>query len=247
MKLVLSAIVIWLMRKLQVFNIRDFGYGKMGKSLFLTCVGVVFLIISLLFIFVMLPENRFLAPNPSDFLIVALSQLLGVGVFEEVLFRGFVLKILLKKMGHSKTGMLNACIVSSVIFGLTHISNLVAIIIRTGNLSVDVVLPVISQIIFTTAFALLAIALFMRSGTLWMPILIHGVGNLAVQTFASFISRDRILQIFQDPIVMNIPEFIISTLMSTIPLLIAGLLLLRKVDPDDVQNRLNFHGIEGRG
>jgi len=236
MMLVLSAITIWLMRKMQVFNISDFSYGKMGKNLFLACVGGVLLFIGLLFIFVMLPENRFLAPNPSDFLIVALSQLLGVSVFEEVLYRGFVLKILLKKMRHSKKGMINACVVSSVIFGLAHITNLFAIIIRSGHLSVGVVLPIISQIIYATAFGLLTVALFLRSGTLWIPILIHGVGNIAVQAFVSYTSHDRILQIFQDPAVWSIPEFIMNTLASAIPLLIAGLLLLRKVNPDEIRN-----------
>jgi len=186
----------------------------------------------------MLPGNRFIAPNPSDFLIVALSQLLGVGVFEEVLFRGLVFKILLKKMGHSKRGLLSACAISSVIFGMHHIVNIGSIVINAENLSIGVVFPVISQIIYSTAFGLLAVALFIRSGTLWIPILIHGVGNLVVQTFVAFISREKILHFIETPIVMSVPEFIISTFMSAIPLLVAGLLLLRKVNPDNVQDSL---------
>lgn len=81
-----------------------------------------------------------------------------------------------------------------------------------------IILPVVSQIIFATAFGLLNAALFLRSGTLWIPILIYGGGNLAVQI----------------PVEMSVPEFIISTLMSTIPLLVAELVLLRKVEPDKI-------------
>ena len=230
-KLALSAMIVWLMRKIQVFNTNNFRLGKMGKSLFLICVCATFAIIALLFTFVMLPGNRFISPNPSDFVTVALSQLLGVGVFEEVLFRGLVFGILLKKMGHSKRGLLNACAISSVIFGMYHIVNIDSIVVNAEVLSIGVVYPVISQIIYSTAFGLLAVALFIRSGTLWVPILIHGVGNLVVQTFFAFVSRDRILQFIETPIVMSLPEFIISTLMSTIPLLLAGLLLLRKASP----------------
>jgi len=238
-KLALSAMIVWLMRKIQVFNTNNFRLGKMGKSLFLICVCATFAIIALLFTFVMLPGNRFISPNPSDFVIVALSQLLGVGVFEEVLFRGLVFGILLKKMGHSKRGLLKACAISSVIFGMYHIVNIGNIAINAEVLSIGVVYPVISQIIYSTAFGLLAVALFIRSGTLWVPILIHGVGNLVVQTFFAFVSRDRILQFIETPIVMSLPEFIISTLMSTMPLLLAGLLLLRKASPDNVQDSAN--------
>ena len=240
-KLVLSVIVIWLMRKMQVFNINDFNFDKTRKGVFLTCVGSVFAIIGLLYIFVQLPENRFIAPNLLDFLIVALSQLIGVGIFEEVLYRGLVLKILLKKLGHSKRGIINACVISSVIFGMVHITNIVDIAINAEHLSVGVILPIVSQIIFATAFGLLVVALFLRSGTLWIPILIHGVGNLVVQTFVAFISRDRILQFVQTPVEMSAPEFIISTLMSTIPLLVAGLVLLRKVKPDEIPDKIPEH------
>lgn len=96
-KLVLSVMVVWLMRKMQVYNINDFNFNKMRKRVLSACVGIVFTIIVSLYIFVQLPDNRFIAPNPLDFLIVALSQLIGVAIFEEVLYRGLISKILLKK------------------------------------------------------------------------------------------------------------------------------------------------------
>jgi len=228
-QLVLSSIAIWLMRKMQVFNINDFGFGKMRKSTFLTCVGAVIAVIGFLFVFIMFPENRFIAPNPLDYAVAALSQVIGVGIYEEVFFRGLVLKILLKKMGHSKRGIINVCIISSAIFGMVHVTNIVGVARNVEYLSVAAVLPVISQIIFATAFGVLAAALFLRSGTLWIPILLHGVGNLVAQTFVSFISRGSIMQLFQTSAEMSIAEFITSTLMSAIPLLVAGLLLLKKV------------------
>jgi membrane protease YdiL (CAAX protease family) len=222
------------MWQMQVFNISDFSHNKMGKKLFLICIGISFAIVAFLFIFTQLPDNRFISPSPTDFIIVAFAQLFGVGILEEVLFRGLILKILLIKMRHSKKGIVNACVISSILFGVSHVGNIIYIAIDAVQLSVYVVLPVVSQIIFTTAFGILAVALFLRSGTLWIPILVHGVGNLIVQTFVAFVSRERIFQFVQTPIEMSIPEFFASTLISALPLLGAGLFLLRKVYPDEI-------------
>lgn len=228
-KLMISAIIIWLMQKMEVFDIRDFNFHRIKKVILIICAGSVIAVIGLLFALVHLPKYRFIAPNPSDFLLVAMSQVVGIGIFEEILYRGLIFKILLKNMGDSRRGTIMACIVSSVIFGLVHITNLIDIYKYAGHLSIAVVLPVLSQVVFTTAFGLLNAALFLRLGTLWIPILIHGTGNLATQTFASLLSHDRILQFLQSPASMNIPEFIMSTSVSTVPLLLAGLFLLRDI------------------
>lgn len=232
-KLMISAVIIWLMRKMEVFDIRDFNFHRIKKVILLICVGSVIAIVGLLFALVHLPKYRFLAPNPSDILLVAMSQMVGIGIFEEVLYRGLIFKVLVKNMGDSRRGIIMSCIVSSVIFGLVHITNLIDIYKYAGQLSIAVVLPVLSQVFFTTAFGLLNAALFLRVGTLWIPILIHGTGNLVTQTFASLLSHDRILQFLHSPSSMNIPEFIMSTLVSTIPLLLAGLFLLRETSPVD--------------
>jgi len=231
--LILSALAVWLMQKMQVFSIKDFSIGYMGKRSFLVFSIIAIVTLGLLFAFTQLPEYRFIAPNPIDFLIAATSQLVGVGIYEEVLFRGLMLKILLKKMGQSKRGIINACLISSAIFGITHISNIVGVVRYIEQMSVSFVLPIISQVIFTSAFGLLAVALFLRSGTLWIPILIHGIGNLAVQIFVAFTSRDWILHFIETPIEMSFPEFVLSTLLPTIPFLVVGLLLLRKVKPNE--------------
>jgi len=239
--LLLSAIIVWLMRKIQVFSINDFSFGYMGKRKFLAFSGIAFATIGLLFTFTQLPEYRFIAPNPLDFFIAASSQLVGVGIYEEVLFRGLLLKLLLKKMGQSKRGIINACLISSAVFGITHISNIISVVRYAEQLSVSVVLPIISQVIFTSAFGVLAVALFLRSGTLWVPILLHGIGNLAVQIFVALVSRDWILQFVETPIKMSFPEFVLSMLLPTIPFLVAGLLLLRKVKPNEITAEVSEH------
>lgn len=141
-------------------------------------------------------------------------------------------------MGNSKRGIIHACVVSSVIFGMVHITNLIEIAQNAGYLSVGLVLPVVSQVIFSAAFGLFAMALYLRFGTLWIPILIHGLGNLAVQTFAAFVSQDRILPFVQTPVEISVPEFVISTLIPAIPLLFAGMVLLKKLRPGESPGKL---------
>ena len=107
--------------------------------------------------------------------------------------------------------------------------------------TVGIVLPTVSQVIFATAFGVLAVSLFLRSGTLWIPIFVHGVGNIVTYTFFALISRERIFHFAQTPIEMSISEFFTSTLMSTIPLLVIGLFLLRKVKPEEVTGEVPEH------
>lgn len=138
-QLVLSFAIIGLMRKFQVFNINDFRFRNMGKGILLAWVGIVDAVVTFLFNFLPLPENSLIAPNPLHLVIVVLHPLIGTALFEEVLCRGLVLKLLLVKMGNTKKGIIGACIISSVIFGIGHGFNIIAF---SGD-----VLPFAAQII----------------------------------------------------------------------------------------------------
>ena len=229
LRLLLSVLLICLMHKLRVVSPGSLKYGSIGKPLLLTCVGIALAIVAALYVFVMLPANRFLAPEPADFWIASSSQLLGVAVYEEVLFRGLILGLLLKKMGLTRQGIIDACLVQSAIFGLWHAVNLYDVARSAEHLDVEVVLPVLSQVFFTAAFALVAAALFLRSGTLWIPILVHGTGNLVVQTGTAYISRQKMMQFVDDPVTMSTSEFFSSTLLPVLLLVTTAWLLLRKL------------------
>ncbi|MCL2367359.1 MAG: CPBP family intramembrane metalloprotease [Oscillospiraceae bacterium] len=226
-QVMLSAIAIWLMRKLQIFNVDDFKFKNMGKGFLLAGLAIIMAAISFFTTFTQLPENSFIAPNPLNLLIVVLHPFIGTGAFEEILIRGLVLKILLIKMGGSRKGILHACVISSVIFGVVHIVNLI---------NGDVALVVGSQIVYATAFGVFFTALFLRTRTLWIPILIHGLVNLSGQIFNAIVDYS-ILQQFntQAQTEIDILGHIITLLLITVPLLVVGFVLLRKVKPEDVE------------
>ena len=96
-QLILSGTVIWLMRMLDVFDINDFSFKGTGKSFRTAWFGIVYAAVSFFVVFFQIPENSFVRPNIFYLLIVVLHPFIGTGLFEEVLYRGLVLKILLEK------------------------------------------------------------------------------------------------------------------------------------------------------
>ena len=66
--------------------------------------------------------------------------------------------------------------------------------------------------------------------------LFHGLLNLSAQIFNAIASPDAMMQNAGAETGTNVIGFIIMTLLSTLPILIAGLVLLRKVKPDGLSN-----------
>ena len=93
-------------------------------------------------------------------------SMIGVGVVEEILFRGFLFRALCKE------SMKRAVIISSVTFGIGHIVNLL------GGAQV---LPTLLQIVYATAVGFLFTVIVYRSGSLIPCILTHcAVNSLSI-------------------------------------------------------------------
>ena len=89
-------------------------------------------------------------------------SMIGVGILEEVIFRGLLFKAL------CKDNLKTAVVISSVTFGIGHIVNL---------LNGADFLPTLLQIIYATAAGFLFTILFHRSGTLLPCIIAHSAIN----------------------------------------------------------------------
>ena len=101
----------------------------------------------------------------------ALSMML-IGYVEEVLFRGFLFKALLKKDGPTP-----AILISAVTFGLGHIVNMLA-----GQANLETAM----QIVFAIAWGMIFTLAFYKSGSLWPCIVAHAL----VDVF-SVLNRDN--------------------------------------------------------
>ena len=89
-------------------------------------------------------------------------SMIGVGILEEVIFRGLLFKAL------CKDNLKTAVVISSVTFGIGHIVNL---------LNGADFLPTLLQIVYATAAGFLFTILFHRSGTLLPCIIAHSATN----------------------------------------------------------------------
>ena len=137
--------------------------------------------------------------------------------------------ILLKKMGDTKKGIIVAVLISSAFFSSAHLINLF------DESSLGALVAVIPQIIRTFAQGLFFAAIYLRSKTLLAPIFLHGLGRAAGGIFSFGIIFSTEAPLLQET--AGDPSFLpilLNTTFSTLPFLIAGLILMRKVEPESV-------------
>lgn len=103
----------------------------------------------------------------------ALSQLL-TGFGEELAFRGLILAALLVAWRTRPSRVRAAVLVSSLLFSLFHAVNL---------LSGAPVLDTAAQLVYTFGLGALLAAVRLRTGTIWLVALVHGLIDVAGSTF----------------------------------------------------------------
>ncbi len=143
---------------------------------------------------------------------------ISVGLIEEILFRGLVLPLMLRQWGSTRKGIYGAVVLSSAIFGLAHLANLVMgrrDLVSTG-----------AQILYGTFFGVFFAACFLRNKSIWPVIFGHFLfdwaGNFNDLTVGHVFTRVK------TPISL---ENAATTVVILLPLLLIGLFYLRKVEP----------------
>lgn len=114
--------------------------------------------------------------------VLYILTMLLVGFLEEVIFRGLLFGAM------KKDSLKAAVIVSSLTFGMGHIINLF-------NGSGAELLPNILQVVYAAATGFMLVMLYLRTKSLIVPIVFHGVFN-ALSVFAdegALTEKDRIL------------------------------------------------------
>jgi membrane protease YdiL (CAAX protease family) len=119
-------------------------------------------------------RNATWSGNSLLFILSALLFSLFIGLNEDLLSRGFFYGIL------EKYGMWTAAIISSVQFGLLHLTNF-----YYGGQSFDYTA---GQMVNAAAFGFLCCALMIFTGSIWVPIVFHGLSDfpLMMQSEVAF-------------------------------------------------------------
>ena len=155
-----------------------------------------------------MPEDGQLQPVFSIFSFF-LSMAL-VGVAEEFLFRGVIAQSLLERFGTGRAGVWKACLLSGLLFGAAHLTNLLS----------SAPFGVLMQCVFAASLGTLFAAIYFRTGNLWVTVFLHGAMDIASMLVGGLYGTEDVAE--------SISGYDASMMLSILIYLIPTLFLLRK-------------------
>ncbi|MDO5519277.1 MAG: CPBP family intramembrane metalloprotease [bacterium] len=138
---------------------------------------------------------------------------MSVGLFEEVLLRGTVLNIMNEQWKNRKHGPYAAVGASSLLFGLAHFLNYF-----NGSNYLN---PTIAQVFYATFIGLFMASVYLKSGNLWLVIILHGLFDFAAEFWELVTPTTNISKV--DISIANVEYLIVFYL----PLAIAAFFITR--------------------
>ncbi|MBN1314841.1 MAG: CPBP family intramembrane metalloprotease [Anaerolineales bacterium] len=218
-------LLVWVIVKLGLFKDARFTSPTRWKAVWLVWPLVVLTLLNLSSLF----DGSLTIDTTRPWIIVLyVAMNLAIGFCEEVMGRGLVLNVMLRKWGSTRKGIYQAVLMSGVLFGAAHIFNLIS-----GHL------PLISnltQIGYSISFGVVFAACFLRNNSIWPVLIMHaaidiggGLRHLAVNENVQAAAPNNTLI----GAAMNL-------LIIALPLLLYGLFILRKVTLSEEHNRESF-------
>lgn len=123
-------------------------------------------------------------------LLIATALALSIGLFEEVLFRGFLFKNLAR--GEDESRVISAAFISSALFGLFHLDFLM---VSKGQM----IGSQLSLAIFAFGIGLYLAALVYRYQKLWIPIVLHALVDVSTFYLIAVVNQGAIFD-FLEPV-----------------------------------------------
>lgn len=148
--------------------------------------------------------------RPWSSILFFLLNMTLVGVAEEFLFRGVIAQTLLEHYGTSQKGIWKACLISGVLFGAAHLSNLGA----------SATFGVLMQCVFAAALGTLFAAVYFRTGNLWVVSFLHAAMDIVSMLIGGLYGTTTVAE--------SVSSYDASMLMSIAIYLIPTMFLLRR-------------------
>ena len=155
-----------------------------------------------------MPEDGQLQPAFSIFSFFLSMEL--VGVAEEFIFRGVIAQSLLERFGTGRAGVWKACLLSGLLFGAAHLTNLLS----------SAPFGVLMQCVFAASLGTLFAAIYFRTGNLWVTVFLHGAMDIASMLVGGLYGTEDVAE--------SISGYDASMMLSILIYLIPTLFLLRK-------------------
>lgn len=93
-----------------------------------------------------------------------------IGIYEEFLCRGWLQNEFIERFGNDRKGVIKSIVISSLIFGLMHLS----------NMSVQSTFDTILQIINALAMGMLLGSIYYKSNNIWTVIVLHALWDFGI-------------------------------------------------------------------
>ena len=160
----------------------DFRFRSKGfaKGVFCTGITLIVLVVLNLHDDFSQPEISFAKALPR--LIFAFICNMGVGMYEESTLRGTLFNSFRYRFGESRKGIVKAILISSIVFGLLHFSNLIPSPTR--------VIATTSQVIYTSAFGCCLACVYYITDSIWVVSVLHGLIDFTADFWDCFINSD---------------------------------------------------------
>lgn len=207
-RLIGFAILLPVLFRLDVM--KDFTYRITGTCFVLSWMFFVYIVANL--------EVDGMQYATPQLILLMVLECLAIGFYEEILFRGVLLRQFMELFEDGQGKYMCAVVTSSLAFALVHLMNLFA-----GRSIADVLSQVVYAFILGIAFS----ALLVRTNwnLLWCG-LIHGFYDMAAG-FGDFAVLQQTENVTSSPQAVNAGAYLIN-LCLFIPLLLYGIFLLRK-------------------
>lgn len=161
------------------------------------------------------PENGTL--QPAVRICTFLANMAMVGVAEEFIFRGVIAQTLLEHFGTSRAGVWKACLLSGVLFGAAHLTNILG----------SAPFGVLMQCVFAASLGTLFAAVYFRTGNLWVTVFLHGAMDISSMLIGGLYGTTTVAE--------AVSGYDASMLLSVLLYLIPTAFLLRKKKLPEVQ------------
>lgn len=154
---------------------------------------------------------------PLPRILTFMLNMILVGVAEELVFRGIIAQTLLERYGTARAGVWKACLVSGVLFGAAHLSNLLG----------SAPFGVLMQCVFAASLGVMLAAIYFRTGNLWVTVFLHSAMDIAAMLIGGLYGTTSVAE--------SVSGYDASRLLSVAVYLIPTLFLLRKKKLPEVQ------------
>ena len=154
---------------------------------------------------------------PLPRILTFMLNMILVGVAEELVFRGIIAQTLLERYGTARAGVWKACLISGVLFGAAHLSNMIG----------SAPFGVLMQCVFAASLGVMLAAVYFRTGNLWVTVFLHGAMDIASMLIGGLYGTTTLSE--------SVSGYDASMLLTVVVYLLPVAFLLRKKKLPEVQ------------